>query len=151
MFLDDDAVACLPSGGPPVPVSPSCWIACGLHGLELCKQLIEESTRVGDDGLLQMGMELLKLGRVDVDDDLVRLASEVLRGITGDGHVETRAKHEQEIAVLQSKVGAARSNVAGTSNEGGMIGGNQVRSAPCGYGWNIEQKPQLRELLLGAC
>ncbi len=149
VLVGDDVVAGLPLGGALVPVGPAA-VVDAFEGLELAQEFVEEGAGVGDYGLLKVWVELLKLGGVDVDGDLVGFAGEVLRGVAGEGHVETRTEDEEEVAVLEGEVGSAGGDVAGAADEGGDVRGNEVGGAPGGDGGDVEQQAQLGELLFGA-
>ena len=95
-------------------------------------------------------MELAELGGVDVDGDLVGFAGEVVRGVAGDGQVETDAEGEEEVAVLQGEVGAAGGDGAGAADVGGVVGGDEVGGAPGGDGGDAEELAELFELGFGA-
>jgi len=78
----------------------------------------------------------------------VGLAGQILRGVTGDRHVQTSSKDEQKVAVLQREVCATSSDISRTPDERGHIRRNEIGRAPGGDRGNIEQETKLVELLL---
>lgn len=118
-------------------------------GGALAEELGEERFGVGADGLLDVGVELGELGGVDVDGDFVGFAGEVLGCVAGDGEVEADADGEEEVRVLEGKVGAASGDGSGAADVGGIAGGNEIGGAPGGNGGDVEELAELGELGLG--
>ena len=87
--------------------------------------------------VLHRAAELRQLRRVDVDHHLVRVPGEVFGIEAGDDAVETRADREQEIAVLNGEVRAARRDGAGPADEQRMVIADQIDREPCRLERNV--------------
>ena len=146
VLVGHDGVARLPVGA---AIEPRGSIT-RLELILVLEQFGQEGFGIGAYGLLQVGVELAELGGVDVDRNLVRLASEVLRGVAGDGEVEAHAEREQKIAVLQGEVGAAGGHGAGAADIGRIVRGDEVGGAPGGDSGDAEKLAKLLKLGLGA-
>ena len=95
-------------------------------------------------------MQLGQLRRVNVHGGFVRLAGKILRRVAGDGEVEADADGQQQVAILQGEVGAARRHRAGPANKGRLVAGHHIRGAPGGDGGNLQERAKLLELSGGA-
>ena len=68
-------------------------------------------------GRVDVRRELADLGRIDIHHHFVRGAGELIGRVAGDGEIQARADAQQEIAILQREVGAARRQRTGTPDK----------------------------------
>jgi hypothetical protein len=144
VLVGDDGVAGLPVGAAGEP----CVDIARLELVLVLEEFGEEGVASAQTGCCRCGCELAELGGVDVDDDLVGFAREVMRSVAGDGHVETYAEERRKSQFCRAKLAPRAATCAGTTDVGGIVGGNEVGGAPGGDGGDAEELAELFKLLV---
>ena len=91
VFTGHDWVASLPAGATLIPFGA----VSGADRCALVQKLDKKVPGIRADGLMQVRVQLGKLGGVDVDGDPIGFAREILRGITRDRKIEPYANRQK--------------------------------------------------------
>ena len=146
MLREHNGVAVLPSAATIPPPRPT----AGLHRRHLRLQLCQEHAGVGHDRQMNRRFHLADFSRVNVHHDLAGAARQAVMGVGGHSHVQPRADHQQQVAVLQGKVGAARRERPRPAKTQRMRVRDQIEAEPGGQHRNLQGFHNFQEGLLRA-
>jgi len=71
-------------------------------------------------------------------------------GVYQIGEVQARSDAQQEVAILEGEICAACGQGSRPSDEQRILGRDDIRRAPRGFNWDLQQREQFPEFLFGA-